>query len=226
MIQPLSSPWCPPMIGISDNDMAFFVTSGTGPQGPQGPAGPQGEPGPPGPTGSQGEQGVSVTNARVGNPTGELYITLSDGTEIMAGNVVGPQGEQGEKGEKGESGVQGEQGPAGDPGPAGPQGEPGYCAGCRNNTTLIRSTYRARNDDFYIGVDCNESITVYLPTEPVEGKIVIVKSEMKPPMGNRKITVTCDDDDVMIDGYREYVMQVSHDSVTLLYRGAQWHIVK
>ena len=70
MINPLITPWCPPpFTNTQDNDMAFFVTSGSGPAGPQG---AQGDPGPIGPTGSQGEQGVGVKNAWVGNPDGEI----------------------------------------------------------------------------------------------------------------------------------------------------------
>lgn len=222
MIQPLVSPWCPQMLGGADNDMAFFVTSGTGPPGPQGPAGPQGEPGPSGPAGEQGEQGISVTNAWVENPDGELYLTLSDGKVIVAGKVVGPQGEQGVQGEKGEEGEQGDQG---ERGPEGPQGVPGYCAGCKNQTIRVGSTYRATADDFYIGVDSDEPTTVYLPAEPVEGKIIIVKAQMKPPIGNRKIVVKCLNDD-LIDGYSEYVIQVSNESVTVIYSMNGWHVIK
>lgn len=223
MINPLITPWCPTILA-QDNDMAFFVTSGTGPTGPQGPAGPQGEPGPSGPAGVQGEQGIGVESAWVGNPTGELYIRLTDGTVIEAGDVVGPKGEQGEKGETGAQGPKGEAGVQGIPGPVGPQGETGYCKGCTNNTVQVGSTYTATADDFYIGVESDEPTTIYLPTEPIDGKIIIVKAEMKPPLGNRKITVKCLDDD-LIDGYSEYVIQVSHESLTLIYSAKSWHII-
>lgn len=225
MIRPLNALWCPNFTDTQDNDMAFFVTSGTGPPGPQGPAGPPGEPGPEGSAGPQGEQGISVTNAWVENPDGELCIALSDGKVIIAGNVIGPQGEQGVQGETGEKGEQGEQGVQGDRGPQGQQGDPGYCAGCKNNTILVGSTYRATADDFYIGVDSNEPTTIYLPGEVVEGKIIVVKAEMMPPIGSRKITIKCLNDD-LIDGYSEYVIQVSHESVTVIYRGDGWHIIK
>lgn len=204
--------------------MAFFVTSGTGPPGPVGPSGPQGDPGPPGPAGEQGEQGVGVESAWVGNPTGELYIRLTDGTVIEAGDVVGPKGDQGEQGETGTQGPQGETGAQGEPGPQGPKGEPGYCAGCKNNTVQVRSTYTATDDDFYIGVNSNEPTTIYLPADPVDGKFIIVKAEMKPPLGSRKITVKCSNDD-LIDGYSEYVIQVSHESLTLIYCNEEWHII-
>ena len=224
MINPLLTPWSPPFTQTQDNDMAFFVTSGTGPPGQQGPVGPQGDPGPAGPQGEVGADGVSVTNAYVVNPDGDLYVTLSDGKVIVAGKVVGPQGEQGEKGEKGDQGSQGEQGIQGVPGEPGKQGEPGYCIGCKNNTVLTGSTYRATNDDFYIGVDSDEPTTVYLPEEPDDGKIIIVKAEMKPPIGNRKITVKCLNG-YLIDGYVEYIIQVSNESVTMIFRGGSWHII-
>jgi hypothetical protein len=227
MIEPLMAPWCPTFTQTQDNDMAFFVTSGVGPQGPAGPPGPQGAQGDPGPAGSQGEQGeqgVGVKNAWVANPDGELYISLTDGKIIIAGNVVGPQGERGEQGEKGDQGETGEQGIQGDRGPAGPCGPAGYCAGCRNNTISVGSTYRATNDDFYIGVDSNEPTTIYLPTEPVDGKIVVVKAEMRPPIGSRKITIKCLNEE-LIDGYGEYVIHTSNESVTVIYRAKNWYII-
>lgn len=86
-----------------------------------------------------GGGGKSVTDAQV-NEDGDLIITLSDGTTINAGHVVGaegaqglegpqgppgPQGLQGPKGDQGEQGIQGPQGPKGDTGDTGPQGPAG-----------------------------------------------------------------------------------------------------
>lgn len=58
---------------------------------------------------------------------GNLVLVTPDG-RIVAGNVIGPQGEQGpqgEKGDQGEAGPLGPVGPRGERGPAGPQGEKG-----------------------------------------------------------------------------------------------------
>lgn len=66
-----------------------------GPPGPPGPTGDQGPPGTPGEQGPQGEQGVSVVDAQVSSNPGNLVLTLSDGTEIDAGTVVGPPGPPG-----------------------------------------------------------------------------------------------------------------------------------
>lgn len=64
------------------------------------PQGIQGDKGDTGETGATGPQGVSVTNATV-NEDGDLVITLSSGSPINAGSVIGPQGEQGEVGPTG-----------------------------------------------------------------------------------------------------------------------------
>lgn len=66
------------------------------------PQGPQGEQGIQGKQGIQGPQGVSVTNATV-NEDGDLVITLSSGSPINAGSVIGPQGIQGDVGPTGAS---------------------------------------------------------------------------------------------------------------------------
>lgn len=66
------------------------------------PQGIQGDKGDPGETGATGPQGVSVINATV-NEDGDLMITLSSGSPINAGSVIGPQGIQGEVGPTGAS---------------------------------------------------------------------------------------------------------------------------
>lgn len=66
------------------------------------PQGIQGDKGETGETGATGPQGVSVTNATV-NEDGDLVITLSSGSPINAGSVIGPRGIQGEVGPTGAS---------------------------------------------------------------------------------------------------------------------------
>lgn len=68
--------------------------------------------------------GKSVTDAQV-NEDGDLIITLSDGTTINAGYVVGADGAQGPEGPQGPPGAEGEQGPAGPKGDTGEQGPQG-----------------------------------------------------------------------------------------------------
>ncbi len=69
-----------------------------------------------GPSGPPGDDGIHVQNATV-NGMGDLIVTLTDGTIINAGYVVGPDGAQGPQGDTGA------QGPQGEPVPQGPQGD-------------------------------------------------------------------------------------------------------
>lgn len=59
---------------------------------------------PQGAQGVQGPQGVSVTAAEV-LEDGTLQLTLSSGSTLNAGSVIGPQGEQGVQGPQGPQGV-------------------------------------------------------------------------------------------------------------------------
>ena len=91
-------------------------------------------------------------------------------------------------------------------------------------TTLIQSDYNASDSDHYIGVDCNKAITIALPVNPPDGIVIIIKAEMKPPLGNRRITILTKDES-SIDGYSNYVIQVSNEFVRLVYRGNSWHAI-
>ena len=171
--------WIPPI--IEDNDMTFFVTSGTGPPGPAGPQGPQGDPGPAG--------------------------------------AAGPQGEQGPPGE---SGAQGEPGPPGPPGPQGEQGPPGSFTDPPAIT--ISEDYIVEHGDYYIGVDSEGPVTIILPTTFENGYLLCIKTQMKPPIGNRKITIESDNSSP-IDGNAKYIIQVSYESIQLIFHDNQWWII-
>ena len=83
-----------------------------------------------GPVGPQGDPGIHVDNAIV-DGVGDLIVTLSDGTVINAGYVMGaagaqgPQGDPGIQGPAGNDGVDGTNGTDGADGAQGPQGDPG-----------------------------------------------------------------------------------------------------
>ena len=95
----------------------------SGPPGEPGPRGEKGEPGEPGAAGPQGAPGVGVTAASIEG--GELVLTLSDGSRVKAGTVVGPRGEKGEPGEPGARGERGHAGEIGAPGRDGRDGRDG-----------------------------------------------------------------------------------------------------
>lgn len=200
--------------------MTTIVAGTAGPQGPQGQQGPQ------------GPAGVSVVSAKVGNPTGELLIELSDGTVIDAGDVVGPQGEKGNDGPKGEPGEQGEPGipgpvgqtgPAGPPGKEGPPGKSGECD-CKHKAIVVSKDYSVKMDDYYIGVNSSESVTITLPSNCPDCLEIIVKAEMPPPVGNRKVIIVVENGND-IDNLSSYIITKPYDYVRLFCYKNIWHII-
>lgn len=156
---------------------------------------------------------------------------------IISGSAVpGPQGPQGPAGPQGEPGLTGPPGPQGDPGatgPAGPtglQGPPGPQgpAGPEGSvnplaTTLATRNYTALDSDDYIGVVCEEPITITLPLNPAAGNLLIIKLEMSAPIGNRKVTVAGNGS--LIDGVTQRTLQQPYECIRLLFRGNEWHVI-
>ena len=131
----------------------------------------------------------------------------------------GPPGPPGDQGPPGPPGI-GTTGPQGPPGPPGP---PGICS-CKCSSILVSAAYTATCDDYYIGVNSQDPVTISLPENCIDCCEIIVKAEMGPPLGNRKVTVTTTDGSY-IDGADKYVMEVPYQSVNLFCRGGDWHII-
>ena len=74
--------------------------------------------------GGTGGDGVSITNCTI-NDSGNLIVTLSDGTTIDAGHCVGAKGDKGDKGDAGADGTPGTPGTPGSPGADGAAGADG-----------------------------------------------------------------------------------------------------
>ena len=165
-----------------------------GPPGPQGPKGEQGDPGPEGPPGPPGS-------------TGEQ----------------GPPGPPGPEGPQGPIGPTGEPGPAGEQGPPRPPGPPGECS-CKCSVTLVSEDYDAEMDDYYIGVNSNGPVTITLPPDCGDCQEIVVKAEMGPPLGNRKITITTIDGS-FIDNQSSYIIEVPYQTVHLICRSGNWWII-
>lgn len=128
----------------------------------------------------------------------------------------GPQGPQGRRGIRGTQGLQGAQGT---------QGIPGVCEGdCVCNTTLVSQDYQSTTDDCYIGVNSTSAVTVYLPANCNTSHTITVKAEMGPILGNRKVTVKTTDGST-IDGDDKVVLVIPYESVTMICRGGNWHII-
>lgn len=91
-------------------------------------------------------------------------------------------------------------------------------------TTTATSTYYATADEFYIGVASEKPITIYLPAAAPDGKIIIIKAEMKPPLGSRKVNIETTDGST-IDGYSDASITVSHGKMTLIRNNKNWFII-
>lgn len=113
-------------------------------------------------------------------------------------------------------------GPPGPPGPQGEQGPPGECS-CTLDTRLITTHYAATSEDCYIGVNSEAPTVITLPSDPKMGQMLVIKLEMQPPVGNRKVTII-PPENTTIDGANFIVLQEPWESVTLVYR-ENWFIV-
>lgn len=147
-----------------------------------------------------------------------LPFPTSDNDVIIytnGGSSIGPPGPPGPPG------------PQGDPGPPGPQGEPGAqgeCS-CNNNTTLINTSYTVQNpEDYYIGVNSDKPVTITLPQNSADGYQIVIKLEMGPPIGNRKVTVTTSDGS-LIDDVTQVILKTPYQSIWLIRRGGNWHVI-
>jgi hypothetical protein len=157
-----------------------------------------------------------------GNDNININIDGDDCPDECPPGPPGPPGEQGPPGPPGPPG-EGIPGPPGEQGPPGPQGPPGECS-CKCKSILVSSDYTATCDDYYIGVNSDGPVTITLPSECTDCCEIIVKAEMGPPLGNRKVTVTTSDGSY-IDGTDKYVMTVPYQSVNLFCRGGDWYII-
>lgn len=98
----------------------------------------------------------------------------------------------------------------------------GSSSGC--NTILVGEDYECESDDCYIGVNSAGPVTVSLPVDISDGHQIVVKAEMGPPIGNRKVTITTLDGS-LIDDSTSFVLSVPYESVHLIRRGFAWHII-
>jgi hypothetical protein len=185
---------------------------------------------------------LSGINMGPGNDTLIINKTINKGAthdceengQPGATGATGPEGTPGQPGEQGATGSTGPEGPqgatgpigetgaTGEPGTSGPPGATGECS-CRCQAVLVYQDYDATVDDYYIGVNSTGPVTITLPPDPGSCIEILVKAEMGPPLGNRKITITTSDGS-LIDGETEYIIEVPWQAVHLIY-GAGWSII-
>ena len=144
-----------------------------------------------------------------------LFPTSALPTEIDVINYMGTN----TPGPPGPPGPQGETGPAGPPGPSVQEGDPIY------NTLLIDRDYTITQEDAYIGVNSTGPVSILLPSNLIEGSVFVIKLEMGPPIGNRKVTVKPDSQDSKIDGDSSVILKKSYESITVIYRGDNWFLI-
>lgn len=175
----------PPTIDDRDLFINSVVNGGAGTPGPEGPAGADGTP------------GISVVNAEVSPNPGDLFITLSDGTVLNAGNVIGP------------------------PGPQGDTGPPGPSSSCSCNTATITENYTATQTDCYIGAQLKNAATITLPNTATNGTQYTIKLEFGAPVGTRKLTVQ-PQPPALINGVTAITLTTPYESVNVIYNNANW----
>jgi hypothetical protein len=122
-------------------------------------------------------------------------------------------------------GPPGPAGPAGAEGPPGPPGPPGE-SGLAKDTAcrLVIEDYEATEQDCYLGVNSKDAVTITLPPRPSYCQTIIVKAEMGPPLGNRKIKLVTSDVSV-IDGGSSYTITQPYGTVTVRWRAGNWWII-
>lgn len=92
------------------------------------------------------------------------------------------------------------------------------------NTKVITDSYSILTEDDYIGVNSEKRIIITLPEIPIEGRVIVIKAEMSPPMAGRNIVIVSNTD-ALIDGYASHIIQVSNDSVQLIYHSGNWRVI-
>lgn len=90
------------------------------------------------------------------------------------------------------------------------------------NTVLVTSgTYNVLPIDQYIGVDSTTQVSIVLPTG-VAGRTYTIKSEHGSGAGKISITGTGGE---KIDNASTYNITTSFQSITVVFRGSQWHLI-
>jgi hypothetical protein len=164
---------------------------------------------------------LSGMNIDMGPGNDTLIINAGGKCPPVVG-PTGPQGPQGPTGPQGSDGPTGPQGSDGLTGPTGPQGPAGN--GDRVKCIGISEDYTVIENDFYIGVNSDQPVTITLPCELSKCLMIIIKAEMGPPLGNRKVSIITDGD-CKIDSKESFVLQNPYESITLFYRDGSWNVV-
>jgi len=143
---------------------------------------------------------------------GGMSFNTGPGDDVVIINKNSCEPEPGVQGTQGVQGAQGIQGPAG----------PTVGGSC--DKILVSSDYTASCNNFYIGVNSDGPVTITLP-ECEEGCCeIVIKAEMGPPLGNRKITVVPSGNTTIDDGDK-YVMEVPYEVLRIICNNGKWYTI-
>ena len=87
--------------------------------------------------------------------------------------------------------------------------------------TGTTSNYTATANDEYIGVNSASAVTISLPSG-IAGRVYTIKDEYG--QGSGKITIQPQSGE-KVDNSINYVISVPYQSVAVVFRGGQWHII-
>lgn len=166
---------------------------------------------------------LALAGAKIDTGPGNDTVIINQGENDGGNGPTGPTGPTGPQGDPGPTGPTGATGPTGGQGPTGPTGPAGSCT-CTCQTILVTEDYTASCSDYYIGVNSTGPVTITLPPDCGDCCELVIKAEMGPPLGNRKVTITTSDDST-IDDATSYVIEVPWQSVNLICRGGNWYII-
>ena len=89
---------------------------------------------------------------------------------------------------------------------------------------MITNDYQATDADYYIGVDSKEPVTITLPENCSNCQEIVIKAQMGPPLGNRKVTILAQPGSY-IDDKQSYVISVPFGFVRLICQNNNWYII-
>lgn len=115
---------------------------------------------------------------------------------------------------KGSRGKRGKRGPKGDPGK---DFDP---LSFRFPTKIITTNYSATNEDCFIFVNATSNVELILPSDVLDGKLIIVKNG-----GAEIVTTLKTDSGAMVDGGFSLDISEPLESVTLLCNGGDWFVI-
>ena len=162
-----------------------------------------------------------------------INIDNDDDCDVLPGPIgpvgpagpPGPQGPVGPPGPQGPTGSHGSHGAIGPVGPQGPQGIQGDPGTCNCARVVVSDDYEISINDYYIGVNSTKPVTLVLPIIYSDCLEYVIKAEMGPPLGNKKITIVAQGIST-IDGYISHVLQEPYESVRLIASGSDWYIIE